>query len=147
MPDTDEISKLLRLKRYEQPAPEYFENFARDFRRRQRSELLRQPLWRIALDRANVFFGEPTMGWHSYAAATAAALLLFLGISSFDSRSQGQGGQMASAPAAQLDKALPTSTTPTDLRTASSDTQTERPRYVIDTRPVSYPVNEPPFSF
>ena len=51
----DEIARLLRLKRYEQPPPDYFENFLHEFRRRQRDELLRQPLWRICVERAQDF--------------------------------------------------------------------------------------------
>src|SRR5690242_3488044 len=51
----NEISKLLRLKRYEQPPPGYFDIFLHEFHRRQRNELLRQPLWRICLDRARDF--------------------------------------------------------------------------------------------
>src|ERR1700752_3197738 len=51
----NEIAKLLRLKRYEQPPPGYFENFLHEFHRRQRDELLRQPLWRICVDRAHDF--------------------------------------------------------------------------------------------
>ena len=50
----NEIAKLLRLKRYEQPPPGYFDNFLHEFHRRQRDELLRQPLWRICLDRARI---------------------------------------------------------------------------------------------
>src|SRR5437899_11713516 len=50
-----EIARLLRLKRYEQPPPGYFENFLHEFHRRQRNELLRQPLWRICLERAHNF--------------------------------------------------------------------------------------------
>src|ERR1700726_3876343 len=49
------IAKLLRLKRYEQPAPGYFDNFLHEFHRRQRNDLLRQPLWRICIDRARNF--------------------------------------------------------------------------------------------
>src|SRR5437763_11577756 len=51
----NEIGRLLRLKRYEQPPPGYFEDFLHEFHRRQRDELLRQPLWRIAFDRAQDF--------------------------------------------------------------------------------------------
>ena len=51
----DEIARLLRLKRYEQPPPDYFENFLSEFRRRQRDELLRQPVWRICFERAQGF--------------------------------------------------------------------------------------------
>src|SRR5215475_1133772 len=49
-----EIARLLRLKRYEQPPPGYFENFLHEFHRRQgrRDELIRQPLWRICFERA-----------------------------------------------------------------------------------------------
>src|SRR5262249_57775344 len=51
----DHIAHLLRLKRYEQPPPGYFENFLHEFRRRQRDELVRQPLWRICFERAEAF--------------------------------------------------------------------------------------------
>jgi hypothetical protein len=50
----DDIALLLRLKRYEQPPPAYFENFLSEFRRRQRDEL-RQPVWRICFERAHGF--------------------------------------------------------------------------------------------
>ena len=53
--DDNEISRLLRLKKYEQPPPGYFENFLHEFHRRQRDELLRQPLWKIAVGRAQDF--------------------------------------------------------------------------------------------
>ena len=52
----DEIIRLLRLKRYEQPPPGYFENFLHEsVRRRRRDELLREPLWSICVDRARDF--------------------------------------------------------------------------------------------
>jgi hypothetical protein len=53
----DHIAHLLRLKRYERPPPDYFENFLDEFRRRQRKrdELVRQSLWRICLERAEGF--------------------------------------------------------------------------------------------
>ena len=51
--DDKEIAALLRLKRYEQPPPGYFENFLHEFHRRQRDELLKQPLWRILMERAH----------------------------------------------------------------------------------------------
>lgn len=54
----DKIARLLRLKRYEQPPPGYFENFLQEFRRRQRErdELWHQSLWR------RIWFER---GWHS----------------------------------------------------------------------------------
>ena len=51
----DDIAQLLRLKRYEQPAASYYENFLSEFRRWQRDELLRQPVWRICFERAHGF--------------------------------------------------------------------------------------------
>jgi hypothetical protein len=53
--DDDDTAQLLRLKRYEQPPASYYENFLSEFRRRQRDELLRQPVWRICVERAHGF--------------------------------------------------------------------------------------------
>src|SRR6201981_797901 len=72
----NEISRLLRLKRYEQPPPGYFDNFLHEFHRRQRNELLRQPLWRICFDRARDFvfqFNLSTLT--SYPVAVSAVLV------------------------------------------------------------------------
>src|SRR5437868_15384612 len=72
----NEIARLLRLKRYEQPPPGYFENFLHEFHRRQRDEILRQPLWRICLDRAHAFMSQldvPSLA--SYPTAVAAVLV------------------------------------------------------------------------
>src|SRR2546426_10276018 len=74
--DDNEIATLLRLKRHEQPPPSYFENFLHEFHRRQRDELLRQPLWRICLERARDFvFRLNVSSLTSYPAAVAAALV------------------------------------------------------------------------
>src|ERR1700704_2744388 len=74
--DDNEIAKLLRLKRYEQPPPGYFDNFLHEFHRRQRDELLRQPLWQICLERAHDFMlrlNVPALT--SYPAAVTAVLI------------------------------------------------------------------------
>ena len=74
--DDREIATLLRLKRHEQPPPGYFEDFLHEFHRRQRDELLRQPLWRICLDRANEFMFRLNLSrLTSYPAAVAAVLV------------------------------------------------------------------------
>src|SRR5688572_2555989 len=75
----EQLRALLRLKRYEVPPPDYFDGLLRDIHRRQRSELLRRPLWKIALERVQTFFGEHSMSPASYAGAMAT--LLILGIS------------------------------------------------------------------
>jgi hypothetical protein len=53
----DQIRRLLRLKRYEKPPPDYFENFLDEFHRRQRErdELFPQPLWRVCVECAEDF--------------------------------------------------------------------------------------------
>jgi cytochrome c553 len=60
----DEIARLLRLKRYEQPPADYFENFLSEFRRRQRDELLRQPPWLTRL-RSDDLSRSSSNGKHS----------------------------------------------------------------------------------
>ena len=78
----NEIATLLRLKRHEQPPPGYFDNFLHEFHRRQRDELLRQPLWRICLERAHDFMfrlNVPSLA--SYPAAVAAVLICAVVIS------------------------------------------------------------------
>jgi hypothetical protein len=74
--DEKDIATLLRLKRHEQPPPGYFDNFLHEFHRRQRAELLKQPLWRIALQRANDFvFQFDARSLTSYPVAAAAVLV------------------------------------------------------------------------
>src|SRR5262245_52469853 len=51
MGDELDISKLLRQKSLQEPPPEYFDKFLRDFRRRQRAELIQRPTWEILWDR------------------------------------------------------------------------------------------------
>ena len=160
MLDEQQIQKLLRLKRYEQPPSDYFENFLREFHQRQREELLRRPLWQIAWDRFGTYFSQHSVGNLPYALATAT-VMLFAGIASMNILGSGrpqesqlaQSGrtpfalvQNASAPLA-LDSRVPAqSLNSSFVRPVQSGAQWDgaRPHYVIDARPVSY---EPPFSF
>jgi hypothetical protein len=74
--DENDIGTLLRLKKYEQPPPGYFENFLHEFHRRQRDELLRQPVWSVMWQRLSdsLFrFNIPSLT--SYPAAVAAVLV------------------------------------------------------------------------
>src|SRR4029078_3134092 len=72
----NEIARLLRLKRYAQPPPGYFDNFLHEFHRCQRDELLRKPLWRICLARAhNLMLQMDVRSLASYPTAVAAMLV------------------------------------------------------------------------
>lgn len=74
---TDEqLSALLRLKRYEQPPAHYFDGLLQNIHRRQRADLVQLPLWKIAVERVQTFFGEHSMGHLSYAGALASVLVL-----------------------------------------------------------------------
>jgi hypothetical protein len=75
----DQLSALLRtVKRYEQPPPGYQDQLLRDVHRRQRAELLRMPLWKIALERFQTLFGEHSMGPMTYGTAMAGLVVLGL---------------------------------------------------------------------
>jgi len=158
--DDREIARLLRLKRYEQPPPGYFENFLHEFHRRQRDELLRQPLWRIFLERAHTFMlGLDVRSLASYPVAVTAVLVC-AAVISLKIYQQPETARVAlqSPPAistpvsaeGELNLASPVSmqilrTQP--VRTFDESAQTHRaapPRYVLDSVPVSY---EPTFRF
>ena len=67
--DDDKVARLLRLKRYELPPPDCFENFLDEFRRRrQRDESLGEPLWSIRVDRVRDFMlrhNASPLAWYS----------------------------------------------------------------------------------
>lgn len=160
----EEIGKLLRLKRYEQPPPAYFENFLHEFHRRQRAELLKQPLWRIALQRAHDFMFQVNMGsLTSYPVGAAAVLVcaavLTLNVYRTPDAARGSGATIAAVqqqatPVAALDDDGPAlslaTTSVATTRPLSSQTfrmperipqthgRAATPRYVLDSTPVSY---------
>ncbi len=153
MPDDHDIQKLLRLKRHEQPPPGYFDSFLDELHRRQRTELLRQPLWRIALDRVSAFLSEHSMPHYAYGAATVAVVIagaiVSLGILAPGHQTGSIAGKGGAAPGngtvrmATVSEVRP-GTIIDDISPGSSFGNTAQPRYVIDARPVSY---EPAFNF
>ena len=151
----DEIGKLLRLKKFEQPPPGYFDNFLHEFHRRQRDELLREPLWRICLQRAQDFMFRVNLpGLASYPAAVTA-LLICAAVVSLKVYQTPEAVNVAAqnrTPAVAITK-LPDSnwslsnpvTTrdlgPSLVRTVKDSSHTHRAtttRYVLDSTPVSY---------
>ena len=152
--DDKEITALLRLKRFEQPPPGYFEDFLHEFHRRQRDELLKQPLWRICLERAHDFMlrlNVPALG--SYPAAVTAALVCAAVISlnlyqTTPETHTAQSGPALSAATnatSELTLASPVATrvfSTQPLRRLNEGARAHRaattPRYVLDSVPVSY---------
>jgi hypothetical protein len=150
----NEIGKLLRLKRYEQPPAGYFENFLHEFHRRQRDELLRQPLWRICLERTRDFvFSFNLSTLTSYPAAVTAVLVCAAVISlriyqaPVAAPVAANERSVLAVPASTDDEwtlASPVATrvfNTRSLRNITESAQTHRsgtPRYVLDSVPVSY---------
>ncbi len=151
---TDEqLTALLRLKRFEQPPEGYFDELLRDVHRRQREELLRRPLWQIAWDRWQTFFGEHSMGPLSYAGAMAAVVIA--GLTAIGTLTSGHPeGNVTGGTALAARSVLggrPESNPPFTLRVepglgaasgghlvSSTAGANHEPRYIIDARPVSY---------
>jgi hypothetical protein len=151
----EQLSALLRLKRFEQPPPQYFDQLLENVHRRQRAELLHRPLWRIGVERVQTFFSEHSMGNVSYAGAMAAALILGVGtiIVATPGEIGRKGGQaMAANSSSQQSRVSPAfslqSTGPV-LKPVTFEPQRIQPRsgrvflakdrrYVIDARPASY---------
>jgi hypothetical protein len=156
----NEIARLLRLKRYEQPPPGYFENFLHEFHRRQRDELLREPLWRLCLHRAHDFvLGLNLSTFVSYRAAATAVLICaaFISIKLYQPPGANRVA-VQNRPAQHRHMAVPSQSMDAEWTLASPVTtrffstqplnnsidsvQTHLaatpPRYVLDSVPVSY---------
>jgi len=71
----DHIAQLLRLKRYEQPPPGYFENFLHEFRRRRCYKPLRQSPWRICFESARDFVFSHSLWSLAYTGAAMVAVV------------------------------------------------------------------------
>jgi len=157
--DDREIATLLRLKRHEQPPPRYFENFLHEFHRRQRDELLRQPLWRICLDRANDFMFRLNLSRLTSYPAAVAAVLVCAAVISIRVYQEPQQTNVAARTDAGItwpaeNNAEWTLASPVATRVFSTNIQPIRsshrsghaqprnagtpPRYVLDSVPVSY---------
>lgn len=106
-----QLSALLRLKRFEQPPPGYYEKLLQDIHRRQRAELIRRPLWAIAVERVQTFFSVYSPSQLSYAGATAAVVLT--GVTLMGVMSGGRGGVTSPRAMAQASK---DTARPVDLR-------------------------------
>jgi hypothetical protein len=151
----DEIGKLLRLKKFEQPPPGYFDNFLHEFHRRQRDELLREPLWRICLQRAQDFMFRLNVRTLASYPVAVTAVLICAAVISLKVYQTPQAEKVATVNRAPViatttmqdsnwSLSNPTATRdfgPTLVRTVKDSSHTHRAtttRYVLDSTPVSY---------
>ena len=148
----EQLTALLRLKRFEQPPPQYFDRLLENIHRRQREELLRRPLWSIAVERMQTFFSEHSMGNVSYAGAMAAALVVGAGTSAvmmpgeIEQRNtvavtapkQPKAGSLLTLQSRQSAAPVLPVAFETQLVQPTRSLAAKDPRYVIDARPASY---------
>jgi hypothetical protein len=153
--DDRQLCALLRLKKFEQPPPRYFEDFLREFQSRQREEMLRRSFWQIAWDRLQAFFGDQAVPRLSYAGAVAAVMVV-AAVTSWQILTPAEPTPTAASE--NLTQSEPSRVTAMaadpetfreafrsgDFTPATLTASSARPRYVMDARPVSY---EPPSSF
>lgn len=141
MSEDFDIAKLLRLKRYEQPPPGYFDDFLREFQRRQRSELLRRSARQLLWERICSYAPSFRVPQFAYA---AIALLAVMASAVIVSRPATTAPLAQSAPSSfSLVSARPVAIS--DALPVSARTSGPLPsHYVLESRPVS---NEQPLSF
>jgi hypothetical protein len=137
-----DVHRLLRLKRYEHPTPDYFERFLDQFHERQRAELLRQPTWSLLWERVVHAFPEFHVPRLAYAGVAAAALMLSAFILVTQQEETVTGATFALNDPRPTVNVLPAGQG--DVRLPSSSRSEFPPHYVLEARPVSY---ESPYSF
>jgi hypothetical protein len=128
MDNEDSITKLLRLKRYEQPPEDYFQNFLAEFQARQRSEVIHRPLLRIAWDRFSSVFVMPPVPRMVMASSFAAAVFAAVFVMSWADDDTPSNLTLTSSGAVHLDSQVQLT-----KRKKGSSVQ-----YVLPARPVSY---------
>lgn len=164
MLEENDLQCLLRLKRYERPAPGFEQRFLEEFHRRQRDQLIRTPAWKLAYERLHALLDGLQIPRVAYAGTLAAFILLAATLAirpmapPTTSTEIASAVQPSSSPAASLHTLTLASTsgdqpgislgadraTAPETVYAASTVAHQTPRYVLDARPVSY---DPPFSF
>jgi hypothetical protein len=134
MEPNESVSRLLRLKRYEQPPPGYFEDFLAEFQCRQRAEVIQRPLWSIICDRASGFFALPVVS--RFALATSVAVVALASALFVDPESEVALVAPTEFPSFSLAAAASSLTLP------QISIRPEKPlgsvQYILPGRPISY---------
>ena len=128
MDNEDSITKLLRLKRYEQPPDDYFQNFLAEFQARQRSEVIHRPLLQIAWDRFSSIFVLPKVPKLVMASSFAAAVFAAVFVMNWADDNTPSNFTLASSGAGQL----------TSKVRPAQNKKSSAVQYVLPARPVSY---------
>lgn len=128
MDKADSITKLLRLKRYEHPPEEYFQNFLAEFQTRQRSEVIHRPLLQIARDRFCSMFVMPPVPKLVMATSFATAVFAAVLVMNWSDDDTPSNLTLASSGAVQLGSKA----RPAQVKNGSAV------QYVLPARPVSY---------
>ena len=145
--DENQLQALLRIKRYENPPPGYFDSLLDRVHRRQREEMLRRPAWQIAVERLRAFFAPLHMDWR-HAGSMAAVLIVGIAAirvaiperitNSTQVASAVEGGNLqVSAPNITLQPAGAQPLTAHQNRHVQRDPDAPV-RFIIDAQPVSY---------
>jgi len=159
MLDEQQLQKLLRIKRFEQPPPGYFDRALIEFHRRQREELLRRSVTLIWWERFVSGLGTFRVPSYAYGAAFAVflAVATIVGSGLWTPYNLSANRGALSGPEAQgvvanrlalsgnLDwSKFDHTASSTKVVPVIGPSQTALPRYVLDGRPLSYKAS---FSF
>jgi hypothetical protein len=133
MEPEESISKLLRLKRYEKPRPDYFEDFLAEFQLRQRAEVIHRPFWNIAWDRFSSLFA-PIPVPRLVTASSFAAAVIAAGVTL-----NWSGNEAGSTPATwNLSSPAQTRLGSTQSAFPPTKKRVSSVQYVLPTRPTGY---------